>query len=70
MRWGALLGLSRFRWFRRWRGGHWERWIIEYAGSAGGWEEWMQMPWCLARRGQRPAFGRGTPTCEDYGGNA
>ena len=49
---------DRWQWWRRWRGGHWERWIIDYPVCS---ELWMQRP-----HGGRPGLGRGTPTCEDW----
>lgn len=50
--------LSDYRWFRRWVGGHWERWWIDYVHS----DIWHHRP-----HGGRPcSIARGTPTCEEW----
>jgi hypothetical protein len=60
--------LSGFRGYRRWRGGHWERWWVDCCQS----EVWIrlrpsELP-CHASRGTRPGCCFGSPVCEDYGG--
>lgn len=51
--------LSGFRWFRRWCGGHWERWYLDNFHA----DVWFRKP-C---GGERPhPLARGTPTCEDW----
>ena len=50
--------LSGFRWYRRWRGGHWERWWIDAPVCAD--------VWVRTEHGRRPPLAMGTPRCEDY----
>lgn len=50
--------LSRFRWYRKARGGHWERWCIDHPVCS---DIWMSNA-----HGTRPVLGRGTPTCEHW----
>jgi len=66
-------------WFpawRRFRGGHWERWIVDLCGAQSDvwfhrdrcWRELAADP-CLPIFGDRPTLQcRGTPRCEDYRG--
>lgn len=56
----SLLGdwLLRYRWFRRWVGGHFERWWLDVPVTA---ELWLRRA-----HGTRPPLGRGTPVCEDW----
>lgn len=49
---------SRWRWYRRWCGGHWERW-------------WIDMPvassmWLQNAHGERPGLGVIREACEDW----
>ncbi len=54
---------SRFRWYRRRRGGHWERWWVDMVYS----DIWHPVPECSLITGERPtSLCRGTPACEDY----
>lgn len=54
--------LSRFRWYRRWRGGRWQRWWIDTPVAS---DMWFHNPdW---GRDDRPGLGRGIPDEEDYG---
>ena len=46
------------RWYRRARGGHWERWWIDGVHA----DLWFATP----HGGERPGMARGTPTCEDW----
>lgn len=48
---------SRFRWWRKLVGGHWERWWIEGVMS----EVWMRR-----EHGGRPAGAYGSPVCEEW----
>jgi len=48
--------MSGLRWYRRWRGGHWERWYVEMVG----------LIWLRRDHGTRPPGGHGTPECEDW----
>ena len=52
------------RWYRRWQGGHWERWWIEPCWS----DLWLDMPkGCYHDdHARRPGAARGQPTCEDW----
>ena len=52
-----------FKWYRKWCGGHWERWTTPDCGHI-----WCQVDYCYKDLdGRRPAFWcRGTPTCEHY----
>lgn len=49
---------SRFRWYRRMCGGHWECWHIEQVWA----QIWMQRE----EHGVRPPLGHGNPICEDW----
>ena len=51
--------LSGFRWYRRLRGGHWERWWVDPPVAC---DLWLQNP-----HGHRPGMCHGTPVCEEYG---
>lgn len=54
---------DRYQWFRRWRGGHWERWWMDAIQSA----LWMRVDECSYVSGRAPyALCRGTPTCEEW----
>lgn len=51
--------LSGYQWYRRWRGGHWERWYIDHPVCADIWfRNWPH--------GKRPGLGRGRPICEEW----
>ncbi len=52
---------SGLRWYRRLRGGHWERWHMEYPVCG---RIWIRVEACSQDGGSRPYLGRGTPTCE------
>lgn len=54
--------LSRWQWYRRWRGGHWECWYLDVPVAAMSW--FHNEP--FATNGTRPGLGRGTPIIEDY----
>jgi len=47
-----------FRWYRRMRGGHWERWYVDAPVAA---DVWLRQP-----HGRRPGLCYGTPRCEEY----
>lgn len=49
---------SKWRWYRRWCGGHWERWWIDspVAGSI----------WLQNAHGERPGLGVSREACEDW----
>ena len=53
--------LSRFRWYRRRRGGRWERWFIDT--PVGSWL-WFRDPCWYPE--DRPGLGRGAPVVEEY----
>jgi hypothetical protein len=56
---GRMLG--EYRWFRRWSGGHWERWWVDYVHS----DLWHSVEHCARVTGLPPtSVCRGTPTCE------
>lgn len=60
----ALLGnVCNQRWYRRWQGGHWERWYIDAPVASDLWLDYLA---CTRQTGGRPPGGRGTPTCEDW----
>lgn len=58
------MSLSNFRWFRKWRGGHWERHFIDICDS----HIWLQMS--NNPSFQWPAYRQpcsvGAPIVEDY----
>jgi hypothetical protein len=49
---------SRWRWYRRWQGGHWERWFI---GPPVASTMWLQNV-----HGERPGLGVICDECEDW----
>ncbi len=60
--------LDRFRWYRRLRGGHWERWYVDHPVCA---EVWHHVETCTREKPDtwenRPTMlCRGTPTCESW----
>lgn len=56
--------LSNFRWYRRWKGGHWEQWIFDCGGFH---NVWICLYACTRGTYYRPSGpARGTPTCEDH----
>lgn len=58
---GRMLG--EYRWFRRWVGGHWERWYTDVVHG----DFWYRVDGCRAHRADRPTpICRGTPTCEEW----
>ena len=57
-----VLPVSNWRWYRKWQGGHWERWYIEACWS----DLWLDYLACTRDTGDRPGTGRGTPTCETW----
>ena len=55
---------SRFRWWRKHRGGHWERWYIDHPVCS---SVWLHVDRCTERSGNRPdGLCRGTPECEQH----
>lgn len=50
--------LSNYRWWRKWRGGHWEYWWIDAPVASS--------MWLLNTHGTRPGLGRGAPICEEW----
>lgn len=61
MRWLDAF-LSGFRWYRRWRGGHFECWWVEPCHGF----VWLREPRCNEAAGTRPPACFGTPTCEEW----
>lgn len=60
---GRMLG--EYRWFRRWVGGHWERWWVDYVCA----DLWHSVERCERETGIRPtSVCRGAPTCEHWSG--
>jgi len=55
--------LDRFRWYRHFCGGHWERWYIAYPVCS---YCWVQVDRCHLDGCPRPPLARGTPSCEDH----
>lgn len=56
--------LSNYRWFRKLRGGHWEKWWIDMPVFS---DTWLHTPYCFADTDKRPDFlCRGRPTCETW----
>lgn len=71
MAWELLDGFfGHFRWYRRLRRGHWERWWVDSPVND---EWWHRTDRCRAKMPDfdgpngRPSAGcRGTPTCEEW----
>jgi hypothetical protein len=60
----ALLGIYKLKRYRRWWGGHWELWWVDFPVVS---EVWHDVERCSFETGKRPGgLLRGTPTCEDY----
>lgn len=54
---------SRFSWYRRFIGGHWEKWYLDVVHT----ERWFHVDFCRAHGRERPdPLCRGTPECEDW----
>jgi hypothetical protein len=51
---------GKWQWWRRLRGGHWERWYADFPVCA---DVWLHLDECLLRGG---FLLRGTPTREDW----
>lgn len=49
---------SKWRWYRRWCGGHWERWFIDVPVAS---TMWLQNV-----HGERPGLGVVCDECEDW----
>ncbi len=58
--------LSEFRWFRRWVGGRWECWVMDWPFTGTKW--FLREPFNpVSPENMRPCdLCRGTPTVEDY----
>lgn len=55
---------SNWKWYRRLKGGHWEKWCVDFPVCG---DVWHQVSQCSTSTGQRPtSICRGTPTCEHY----
>jgi hypothetical protein len=54
---------DRFARYRRWRGGHWERWWLDFPVASFQWERTLG---CTRETGQYVPLSRGTPVCEDW----
>lgn len=60
----AILALYKFRFYRKWWGGHWELWWIDVPVCS---EIWHDVDKCSLETKERPnVLMRGTPECEDY----
>lgn len=61
-----MLGFARYEWFRKWCGGHWEKWYIDVVHS----QLWIPVNACIHSGDdtfeRRPPLGRGTPICESH----
>jgi hypothetical protein len=55
--WGDVW-LCGFVRYRRWRGGHWENWMIAECGNL-----WFRLPECSKGRERPLPICRGQPTC-------
>jgi len=52
------------RWWRRLRGGHWERWYVDHPVCG---DVWHRVSVCSYVTGRRPnGLCMGTATCEDH----
>lgn len=61
--WWAEWLFSRFRWYRRWCGGHWEQWFNEVTRSY----MWDQFDRCSRPDDYRPPCCMGSPVaCEQH----
>lgn len=62
--WMVRYLFDRFKWYRSWRGGHWECWWNDVTHSY----MWDRFSECYKARGgsDYPPCCFGTPICEDY----
>jgi hypothetical protein len=58
-----LVLLRRYRWYRRWHGGRWELWYVDFPICEPIWHEIEDRQ---LREGYRPGLCRGTPAIEDW----
>lgn len=60
------LGFSRYEWFRKWCGGHWELWYIDVIHS----QQWVPVNLCIYFTKDtfedRPPLATGRPICEHH----
>lgn len=76
LRWVPFLRADDRQWFRRWVGGRWERWLLDFPVCD---TIWFHLPtdaacfhreYCLGSGGlvhyERPGLGRGRPRVEEY----
>lgn len=54
---------SNWQWYRRLRGGHWERW---YVNLPVGTTVWIRRDRCYRKTGTRPGLCEGIPRCEGW----
>lgn len=58
---------SGWRWYRKWIGGHWERWYLDTPMNT---MHWFHHAYCreecVTWYDGRPGLGRGTPMCEEW----
>lgn len=61
----SVLSLWKFRFYRRWWGGHWELWWVDFPVCS---EIWHDVKKCTIETKKRPnGLLRGTPVCEEHG---
>lgn len=65
--WWIYWLFSRYRWFRRFAGGHWERWWNDVTHTA----MWEHLNFCTQtgiekEKGTRPPCSFGSPECENW----
>lgn len=53
---------ARFRRYRQWQGGHWERWYCEPVHA----DLWLHVEECYHAEGRRPGACFGIPECEQW----
>lgn len=62
----AILALYKYQFYRKWWGGHWELWWVDFPICS---EIWHDVEKSSTETGERPyPLLRGTPVCEQYEG--
>jgi len=62
---GNYINLTNYSFFRKLKGGYWERWYIDCIHS----DLWFERTYEQIKKRERPGCGFGTPYCEYYSVN-
>jgi len=59
----CFFGIDRLLLYRKWWGGHWERWHVDFPVCN---YVWISVESCSVITNNRPGLCRGTPICEEH----